>query len=52
MRLRPMVYDQVRRNEDIVQCDYCQRILYYVPPKVEPASGAEPSPPASPAQPQ
>lgn len=50
VRLRPMVYDQVRRNEDIVQCDYCQRILYYVPPKVEPASGVDPSAPAS--QPQ
>ncbi len=52
VRLRPMVYDQVRRNEDVVQCDYCQRILYYVPPKVEPSSGAEPTPPASQSQPQ
>jgi predicted nucleic acid-binding Zn-ribbon protein len=46
VRLRPMVYDQVRRNEDIVQCDYCQRILYFIRPKVEPAS-VEPTPPTS-----
>ncbi len=47
VRLRPMIYDQIRRNEDIVQCDYCQRILYYVTPKVESTSGMEPSSPAS-----
>jgi len=52
VRLRPMIYDQVRRNEDIVQCDYCQRILYYVPRKAEPAGGVEPSPPTSPSQSQ
>lgn len=45
VRLRPMIYDQVRRNEDVVQCDYCQRILYYVPPKVEPASSVAPTTP-------
>lgn len=50
VRLRPMVYDQVRRNEDVVQCDYCQRILYYVRPKVE--AGSTPASPASPSQPQ
>lgn len=31
VRLRPAVAQQVRRNEDIVQCDSCQRILYAVP---------------------
>ena len=32
VRLRPMVFQQVRANDTIVQCDSCRRILYYVPP--------------------
>jgi predicted nucleic acid-binding Zn-ribbon protein len=32
VRLRPPVFQQVRHNDTIVQCDSCQRILYYVPP--------------------
>ena len=32
VRLRPPVFQQVRSNDQIVQCDSCQRILYYVPP--------------------
>ena len=32
VRLRPHVTQQVRRNDGIVQCDSCQRILYYIPP--------------------
>jgi predicted nucleic acid-binding Zn-ribbon protein len=32
VRLRPMVFQQVRANDHIHQCDSCQRILYYVPP--------------------
>lgn len=40
VRLRPMVYAAVKRNDEIVQCDSCQRILYYVPP---PAGDAAPS---------
>ena len=32
VRLRPQVFQQVRHNDAIVQCDSCQRILYYVPP--------------------
>jgi predicted nucleic acid-binding Zn-ribbon protein len=43
VRLRPMVYNTVRRNEEIVQCDSCQRILYYVPPSPAEAA-AEPTP--------
>ena len=31
VRLRPQVFNTIRRNADIVQCDSCQRILYYVP---------------------
>jgi predicted nucleic acid-binding Zn-ribbon protein len=31
VRLRPQVFNTVRRNDAIVQCDSCQRILYFVP---------------------
>ena len=31
VRLRPHVTQQIRRNDAIVQCDSCQRILYFVP---------------------
>jgi predicted nucleic acid-binding Zn-ribbon protein len=30
VRLRPQVFNTVRRNDGIVQCDSCQRILYFV----------------------
>ena len=29
VRLRPQVFNTVRRNEALMQCDSCQRILYY-----------------------
>jgi uncharacterized protein len=32
VRLRPQVFQQVRQNDTIIQCDSCHRILYYVPP--------------------
>ena len=42
VRLRPQVFQQVRKNDGIVQCDHCNRILYYIPPpappKAEPAA--------------
>ena len=31
VRLRPQVFNDVRKNDAIVQCDSCQRILYFVP---------------------
>src|SRR5262249_45907931 len=31
VRLRPQVFNTVRRNEEILQCDSCQRILFFVP---------------------
>ena len=40
VRLRPQVFVQVRLNSGIVQCDSCQRILYYVPPTAAPADTA------------
>jgi len=30
--MRPAVAAKVRKNEEILTCDNCQRILYYVPP--------------------
>lgn len=32
VRLRPHVTQQIRRNDSVVQCDSCQRILYFVAP--------------------
>ena len=32
VRLRPHVFQQVRHNDSIIQCESCPRILYYVPP--------------------
>jgi uncharacterized protein len=30
VRLRPQVYNDVRRNEALIQCESCSRILYFV----------------------
>jgi predicted nucleic acid-binding Zn-ribbon protein len=35
LRLRPQVFNNIRRNEEIIQCDSCQRILYFVPKAVD-----------------
>jgi predicted nucleic acid-binding Zn-ribbon protein len=32
VRIRPQVFNNVRRNDSIIQCDSCQRILYFNPP--------------------
>ena len=32
VRLRPPVFQQVRHNDSIVQCESCHRILYWIPP--------------------
>jgi len=32
VRLRPQVFQRIRANDQIIQCDSCQRILYYIPP--------------------
>lgn len=36
VRLRPQHLNEVRRNDSLIQCESCMRILYYV----EPAAGA------------
>lgn len=38
VRLRPQVFNTVLKNEAVIQCDHCQRILYFVPSA--PATGA------------
>ena len=30
VRLRPQIYNNVRRNDSIIQCESCSRILYFV----------------------
>lgn len=40
VRLRPAVFAEVRKNDQIVQCDSCQRILYFIPPKPAEAASA------------
>ena len=36
MKMRPAVAALVRKNEELLTCDNCQRILYYVPPAAAP----------------
>ena len=38
VRLRPAVFVNVLKNDQILQCDSCNRILYFVAPPASPAS--------------
>jgi len=38
VRLRPQIFNEIRRNASIIQCDSCQRILYFVGESEAPAS--------------
>ncbi len=49
VRLRPAVFVNVLKNDQIVQCDSCQRILYFVPPAA-PGAPVAPDAPVAPAQ--
>jgi len=40
VRLRPAVFAAVRKNESLVQCDSCNRILYFIPPGSPAASAS------------
>jgi predicted nucleic acid-binding Zn-ribbon protein len=44
MALRPQAMAQVRRGEEIVTCDNCNRILYYAPSDSTPANQAATQP--------
>jgi len=48
VRLRPQVYNELRRNESVMQCESCSRILYFVAPA---APAAAPEPESAPAEP-
>ncbi|HZD30033.1 MAG TPA: C4-type zinc ribbon domain-containing protein [Candidatus Angelobacter sp.] len=49
--LRPQVFQEVMTNQQFMTCDYCKRILYYVPPPPKPqdekAAKASDTPPAA-----
>jgi predicted nucleic acid-binding Zn-ribbon protein len=40
--LRPQVFQDVMHGEEMMYCDSCQRILYYVPPPPKPEGELEP----------
>jgi len=40
--MRPAVAARVRKNEELLTCDNCQRILYYVPPAAPEAAAEAP----------
>ena len=46
VRLRPQVFNSVRRNDSILQCDHCNRILYFAhaPAAATPDASAQPAP--------
>ena len=44
MSLRPQVMAEIRRGEDVITCDNCGRILYFVPSESLKADAATPQP--------
>lgn len=44
MSLRPQAMAQVRRGEEVITCDNCNRILYYSPANTAPANSAAAQP--------
>jgi hypothetical protein len=44
MALRPQAMAQVRRGDEIITCDNCNRILYYAPSESAPANSAAAQP--------
>jgi uncharacterized protein len=43
VRIRPHLYNQLRSGTEIIQCESCVRILYYIPPP-KPAEGEAQTP--------
>jgi predicted nucleic acid-binding Zn-ribbon protein len=43
MKLRPQVMVEVRRGDDIIICENCNRILYYAPPEQQAQTQTAPS---------
>jgi predicted nucleic acid-binding Zn-ribbon protein len=50
--LRPQVYQDVMKGDEILACDSCQRILYFVPPPPKEEEPKEAKPEAAAAQPE
>ena len=50
VRLRPQVYNELRRNESVMQCESCSRILYFIAPVV-PTQNPAPETESAPAEP-
>jgi hypothetical protein len=50
VRLRPQVYNELRRNESVMQCESCSRILYFVAP-IAASPALSPEPESAPAEP-
>jgi uncharacterized protein len=48
VRLRPQVYNELRHNQSVMQCESCSRILFFVPPAVPAPVAEEQSSPAEP----
>ena len=44
VRLRPAVFTEVRKNDSLLQCDSCNRILYFTPPQAPKAPEAPQAP--------
>jgi predicted nucleic acid-binding Zn-ribbon protein len=44
VRLRPAVFAEVRKNDQLIQCDSCNRILYFIPPQAAKTPAAPPAP--------
>jgi predicted nucleic acid-binding Zn-ribbon protein len=47
VRVRPTVEQAIKRNDGLVQCDSCQRLLYFVLPPAAAAAPDSPGPSAS-----
>jgi predicted nucleic acid-binding Zn-ribbon protein len=46
VRLRPQVFNEVRKNESIIQCDSCRRILYFAGDNAPATQTSQPAVPA------
>jgi predicted nucleic acid-binding Zn-ribbon protein len=44
VRLRPAVFAEVRKHDSLVQCDSCNRILYFIPPAAPKSADAAAAP--------
>jgi predicted nucleic acid-binding Zn-ribbon protein len=42
VKLRPQIFNEARRNDSLIQCDNCSRILYFIP-TAAPGATAQPS---------